>query len=216
MSGRTGRTGVLAVGSASASVQLLHELAAAGLVCVTCFEPDLLLRLTADGSWVSLVIMDDRFAVPGPAALIARLRAQAGCPVLLLRSGDRPDTAGACGADAVLSDHRPLRRQLEPWLGGVLEVAGLRLDRHTGLASWRGSPLRLTHQQFRLLWRLGEADGGVVSLADLSEVVYDGHVGNDRQRVMAHVRRIRRLIESDPRQPQFIQAVRGIGFRLAG
>jgi len=53
------------------------------------------------------------------------------------------------------------------------------------------------------------------TVAELSEFVYEGKVGNDRLRLMGDVRRIRRLIEADPKRPIFMMTVRGRGFRLA-
>lgn len=217
-----GHAGLLAISSASASVRVLHELAHLGLVCVTCFERTPLLRLTSTGlSWVSVVILDAQLASPRPAALISSLRSQMDCPVLMLSTRGSPLDANDHGADGMLNNDGPLGPQLQPWLdllickNDVIECSGLRLNRRTQQASWHGSPLPLTRQQFRLLWRLCDAAGAVVPLADLSDAVYEGHTGSDRQRVMAHVRRIRQLIEPDPRHPQTLHAVRGVGFRLA-
>jgi two-component system response regulator MtrA len=38
--------------------------------------------------------------------------------------------------------------------------------------------------------------------------------GNDRERIFAHIRRIRRRIEKDPSHPSLLITVRGEGFRL--
>lgn len=56
----------------------------------------------------------------------------------------------------------------------------------------------------------------MVTMRELADVVYDGRVGDDRIRLMGHIRRICRLLEVDPAHPVFLLTVQGEGFRLAG
>jgi hypothetical protein len=176
---------------------MLQELTRLGLVTVTCFDDGSLLRLVTGAHWVDLVIVHTQFSHE-PDELVRRLRSRVHCPVLLVE--DEPLAAQLGGLGLGVGD---------------LHWGDLRLNAQTGVARWRHTPLPLTTQQFRLLWRLCQAQGAVVTVDQLSHWVYDGHVGDDRGRVMAHVRRIRRLIEADPGNPTFIVAARGVGFRLA-
>ena len=91
----------------------------------------------------------------------------------------------------------------------------LELDVARRIASWRGERISLTALQFRILEVLILAAGGVVTPAELSRRVWGDESFEDRERVTAHVRRIRKLIEPDPSRPRFLLAVRGEGFRLA-
>lgn len=89
------------------------------------------------------------------------------------------------------------------------------LDRHSRRGFLLDAELHLTRDQFKLLWALCEAAGGVLTIEELSRAVYGQCTGNDRGRLYAHIRRIRRLLERDPSHPSLILAVRGEGFRLA-
>jgi DNA-binding response OmpR family regulator len=91
----------------------------------------------------------------------------------------------------------------------------LRLDPGRRLACWQGRPVGVTSMQFRLLLALVQAGGAVVSPVELSRRVWGTEVAHDAERVVAHVRRIRRLLEPDPAHTRFLLTVRGEGFRLA-
>lgn len=107
-----------------------------------------------------------------------------------------------------LARHVPLP---EPVRWGELE-----LDVRTHQARWNAKPLRLTTLQFRIMEVLALATGALVTDEDLSRRVWGDAAFADRERLVAHIRRIRRLIESDPARPKFLVRVRGKGFRLVG
>jgi DNA-binding response OmpR family regulator len=219
------RTAVLAVPSIAMALPLLRELSDPGLLWVTCFDPATLLA-SAAACEVDAVVVHAGLAGDDPAALVWGLRQRAVVTVVVVggRSPDRQATP-AWGADALFGHERPSRGELAPWLLGgppagrepsERSVWGpLQLDRRRRRAFWAAREISLTAQQFRLLWAMTEAQGALVTVAELSDRVYDGNVGDDRERLMGHIRRIRRLIEADPAHPAFLLTVRGEGFRLA-
>ena len=74
----------------------------------------------------------------------------------------------------------------------------------------------LSAQQFRLLWKLYESKGQVISRTDLVSIVWgeDQMAGVSDQALDALIRRLRdRLAALDPTH-QFIDTVRGHGMRL--
>lgn len=91
----------------------------------------------------------------------------------------------------------------------------LRLDPSRLDARWEGRLLHLTPMQFRMLLVMVEAAGAVVTPLELARPLWGTQVGEDTERVVAHVRRIRHRIEPDPSHPRFLLTVRGVGFRLA-
>lgn len=91
----------------------------------------------------------------------------------------------------------------------------LELDLRRRLARWRGTTLSLTPIQFRILSRLVQARGAVVTRPELERAVWGSLPIDDAARVIAHIRRIRTKIEADPSQPRFLLTARGEGFRLA-
>lgn len=112
-------------------------------------------------------------------------------------------------AEALLEMSRPVALP-EPIRWGALE-----LDVRTHEARWRDHPLRLTTLQFRIMEVLALAAGAVVTTEELSRRVWGESSYDDHDRLVAHVRRIRRIIEDDPSTPKFLMRVRGKGFRLA-
>jgi Transcriptional regulatory protein, C terminal len=138
-----------------------------------------------------------------------------GCPVLLLPDGGR-------GAGAVASATEAIRRVVHfvPPRTLVEEAprvchGPLRLDTSRRQAWWSSQPLELTPAQFRILTVLADAAGAVVTNRELARRVWgsEGHL--DGERIFAHIRRIRKKIETDPAKPRFLLTVRGEGFRLA-
>jgi two-component system response regulator MtrA len=105
-------------------------------------------------------------------------------------------------------------RQPQLDVPNLLTWGPLELDLSRRSASWCGEPLELTPTQLRILDVLVAAHGAVVTTEDLSRLVWQTAM-DDRQRVFAHIRRIRKRIERDPARPTFLLTVRGEGFRLA-
>jgi DNA-binding response OmpR family regulator len=133
-------------------------------------------------------------------------------------SGGASVLLGAVAADSSLgivlepSHWRPPSRAMR---ADVLEWGPLRLDAARRLAWWDGASLRLTPKQFRLLYALTRARGAVCSVEELHEAVFGDAFFGDTERISAHVRRVRCLIEDDTAHPSFLLTVRGEGFRLA-
>jgi DNA-binding response OmpR family regulator len=79
-----------------------------------------------------------------------------------------------------------------------------------------GTPVGLTHVEFRLLQTLLEADGRVLSRDQLLDAVY----GSDQSEVLdrtidVHIRRLRDKLGDDPDAPRYVATVRGAGYRSA-
>lgn len=98
---------------------------------------------------------------------------------------------------------RQRRLALGPY---VLEVEG-------GLLWLDGHRVPLTPQEQRLLRFLGNRLGDEVSRDELAEALGDGTTW---RAVDVQVARLRKKLEADPRNPSWLQTVRGIGYRLSG
>ena len=73
-------------------------------------------------------------------------------------------------------------------------------------------PRRLTHLEFRLLYTLMINRGQILPTDTLVERVW-GYAGEgDRELVRGLVSRLRAKVEADPRSPQFIETVAGVGY----
>ena len=97
----------------------------------------------------------------------------------------------------------------------VVESGGLRLDASTREASVDGRPVVLSTLEFKLLHFLASHPRHVFSRDRLLDEVW----GQDRfvtpRTVDVHIRRLREKIESQPDRPQFLQTVRGTGYRFS-
>ncbi|MEU4395523.1 winged helix-turn-helix domain-containing protein [Kribbella sp. NPDC023855] len=81
-------------------------------------------------------------------------------------------------------------------------------------ASWLGKPLQLSPLQLRLMTLLVAAEGEVVTRQQIAARVFGDSFDRSGDRLDAHVRRLRQLLEEDPAHPRFLLTVRGEGLRL--
>lgn len=73
-----------------------------------------------------------------------------------------------------------------------------------------GSAIKLTEAETRLLKILSTRQGAPIAREDLAQLT---GAGQDRA-IDVQVTRLRRKIERNPRDPQFLKTVRGVGYRL--
>lgn len=78
-----------------------------------------------------------------------------------------------------------------------------------------GSAVRLTATELRLLLELARHPGQVFTRSLLLERVWDYNYLGDSRLVDVCVQRVRAKVEDDPAQPQLIQTIRGVGYKLA-
>ncbi|GAA1595361.1 hypothetical protein GCM10009789_56720 [Kribbella sancticallisti] len=81
-------------------------------------------------------------------------------------------------------------------------------------AFWMGAPLQLSPLQLRLMTLLVAAEGEVVTRQQIAARVFGDSFDRSGDRLDAHVRRLRQLLEDDPAHPRFLLTVRGEGLRL--
>jgi DNA-binding response OmpR family regulator len=100
--------------------------------------------------------------------------------------------------------------------GGRIAHNGLSLDPERHEVAIDGTPVQLTHVEFRILQTLLEADGRVLSRDQLLDAVW----GEDQAEVLdrtvdVHIRRLRDKLGDDPDAPRWVATVRGSGYRSA-
>ncbi|WP_086662612.1 response regulator transcription factor [Lentzea kentuckyensis] len=158
-----------------------------------------------------------------------RIRASGDLPIIMLtaRNDDIDVVAGLeAGADDYVA--KPAQaRVLEARIRAVLrrssvsvpEVVAerygdLTIDREGLVVTRLGRPVSLAPTELRLLLELSSSPGRVMSRQQLLESVWDqGYLGDSRL-VDACVQRLRSKIEDDPAAPQYVQTVRGFGYRF--
>ena len=101
----------------------------------------------------------------------------------------------------------------------VLQMGAVRYDIERG-EMWRGSDLvRLTATESQLMKIFAASPGEAVSRMKLVEDLGRSGGANGEQSqeraVDVQITRLRRKLEEDPKQPRYLQTVRGAGYMLA-
>ena len=111
--------------------------------------------------------------------------------------------------EAILRRVRPAKRR------GTLRHGDLVIDADRREVTLDGRPVTLTAVEFDLLLALIEADGRVLTRELLLQAL-DPHAEQILGRsIDVYVRRLRRKLGDDPRQPRYVATVRGAGYRAA-
>jgi two-component system OmpR family response regulator len=74
----------------------------------------------------------------------------------------------------------------------------------------------VTSSEFRILYALATVSGKVFSREDLIQKALDYQFEGYDRTIDAHVKNLRKKIESDPRHPVYIKTVYGAGYRFGG
>lgn len=91
----------------------------------------------------------------------------------------------------------------------------LSVDRSGLTVARQGTPVALAPSELRLLLTLSAAPGRVFSRQQLLEAVWEHSYHGDARLVDACVKRLRSKLGEPPRDPLYIQTVRGFGYRFA-
>ena len=97
---------------------------------------------------------------------------------------------------------------------GVIRTDGLVIDPQRFEVSLEGEKLDLTPKEFELIRFLARSPGRVLTRDYLLENIWGYEYLGDTRTVDVHIRHLRQKIESDPANPQYIETVRGIGYKF--
>ncbi|MDQ3609490.1 MAG: winged helix-turn-helix domain-containing protein, partial [Actinomycetota bacterium] len=78
-----------------------------------------------------------------------------------------------------------------------------------------GARVDLTYVEFEILLALANAPGRVFSREMLLTRVWGDSAYRDPRTVDVHIRHLREKVEQDPKVPEFLFTVRGVGYRFA-
>ena len=190
-------------------------------------------RRVLSGLDFDLIVLDVMMPGEDGISLTKALRENSVTPILLITA--KGDTEHRIqGFEAGADDYLPkpfepkelllrinaiLRRmpeaQPEVAMPKILHLGPIRYDIEKG-EMWQGDqPVRLTATESQLMRIFSSCPGEPVSRTRLVE-----DLGRDRgqaqeRAVDVQITRLRRKIESDPKQPRYLQTVRGAGYMLA-
>jgi len=95
-----------------------------------------------------------------------------------------------------------------------IAIRGLTINKATRQVSIRDRDMLLTGKEFDLLLLLAMHPNRVFTKDELFERVWGLDSVGDNSTVTVHIRRLREKIELDPSNPQYIDTVWGVGYRL--
>ena len=93
-------------------------------------------------------------------------------------------------------------------------ISGITLDRDSREVFADERSVDLTPSEFDLLAALMGAPGRVFSRLDLLDVIQGVRYEGYERTIDTHIKNLRSKIEADPRKPQYIETVYGVGYRL--
>jgi two-component system response regulator RegX3 len=110
-----------------------------------------------------------------------------------------------------------LRRGEIQDLGGdeaTLEVGPVRMDTDRHIITVNGEVVAIPLKEFELLEYLMRNAGRVLTRVQIIDRVWGSDYVGDTKTLDVHIKRLRAKIEKDPANPEFIQTVRGMGYKM--
>jgi len=78
----------------------------------------------------------------------------------------------------------------------------------------RGENVRLTYVEFEILSILARNPGRVFSRTMLLDRLWGDSAFRDPRTIDVHIRHLREKVERDPKEPEFLFTVRGVGYHF--
>jgi DNA-binding response OmpR family regulator len=95
-----------------------------------------------------------------------------------------------------------------------ISVADLDVDLERRAVMIRGSAVKLTYVEFEVLTALASAPGRVFTRETLLGRIWGDSKYRDPRTIDVHIRHLREKLERDPRKPEYLFTVRGVGYRF--
>jgi DNA-binding response OmpR family regulator len=97
---------------------------------------------------------------------------------------------------------------------GPIEVRGLRIDPTKRTVVRDGETVATTFVEFEILTALARSPGRVFTRDMLLAKVWGDSAYRDPRTIDVHIRHLREKIEGDPKEPEYLFTVRGVGYRF--
>jgi DNA-binding response OmpR family regulator len=95
-----------------------------------------------------------------------------------------------------------------------LEVGQLRIDFPKRTVRARGRDTQLTYVEFEILAALARNPGRVFTRDMLLQRMWGDSAYRDPRTIDVHIRHLREKVERDPKDPEYLFTVRGVGYRF--
>ena len=178
-----------------------------------------------------LVILDLMLPKIDGVEVCRQLRSRSQVPIIMLTAkGSETDKVAGLevGADDYITkpfSMREFRSRVKAALrrsrmGGetideeTIEVDSLTIDFDRRMVTLREQEVKVTYVEFEILGALARSPGRVLTRETLLEHVWGDSEYRDPRTVDVHIRHLREKLERDPKEPEFLFTVRGVGYRF--
>lgn len=96
----------------------------------------------------------------------------------------------------------------------IIEIEDLKINTNTHEVIVRGDKVKLTPKEFAILECLAKNKGIVFSVEKLYEYVWKEKFAVSDTSIVVHVTNLRQKLELDPKNPQYIKTVWGVGYKI--
>jgi len=184
-----------------------------------------------DEARFDLVVLDLMLPQMDGVEVCRELRARSQVPIIMLtaKGGEMDKVAGLeVGADDYITKPfsmrefrsrvkaalRRSRMVAEPPNEEPIERDDLTVDFERRMVTLREEEIGVTFVEFEILAALARSPGRVLSRETLLEHVWGDSEYRDPRTVDVHIRHLREKLETDPKEPQLLLTVRGVGYRF--
>lgn len=116
----------------------------------------------------------------------------------------------------LLARIQALLRRAGPSASPIVEFGNVRVDFRSAAVIRDGQPVPLSAREFQLLRYLLEHRGAMISREQLLRDVWDYQPTLSTRTVDVHMAWLRQKLEANPKNPQYLLTVRGLGYKFAG
>jgi len=210
---------------------LTYPLERDGFRVVQARDGEQALRLFGDER-IDLVVLDLMLPKVDGLEICKRLRADSNVPIIMLTArGEELDKVLGLelGADDYITKPfsiREFRSRVRALLRRaglprerareveLIEAGELRIDPARRTVELAGEPVQLTYVEFELLTALASEPARVFTREMLLRALWGDSAYREPRTIDVHVRHLREKLERDPREPEYIFTVRGVGYRF--
>ena len=96
----------------------------------------------------------------------------------------------------------------------IFTVGGLVIDDNLKRVTVDGKDVKLTPTEYKILKFLTENKGVVYSIEQIYESIWQEECYEADNIIAVHIRHIREKIEINPKEPQYLKVIWGIGYKI--
>lgn len=96
----------------------------------------------------------------------------------------------------------------------IISVGDLVLDPSNLSVIKRGEAISVTPTEFKILSLMMKTPGKIYTKMQIFENINGDYYESDDNTLMVHISKIREKIEDDPKNPEYLKTVRGLGYKI--